>query len=159
LGRNFERRTATVILTAYWLFLMLGRLAASQIAFFQRKNQTVRACAAIALCGGALLLTARTPGVMITGAIVIGLASAPIFKTTLSMAGDLYPGAATRLYGPLFALSLVAAAGAPWLAGRIAQSFSLNSVPWLPIIGLICILALSSKLPSRELTVVEPVGN
>jgi fucose permease len=145
-SRGSDHRTATIILTLYWLFLMLGRLAASQVSFFRQKSTTVRACAAVSLCGGVVLLLASDSIIMMLGASLIGLASAPIFKTTLSMAGDLYPGAAARLYGPLFALSLAAAAGAPWLAGRLAQSLSLNVVPLLPIFGTFCILALSRKL-------------
>jgi fucose permease len=87
---------------------------------------------------------------MLVGALLVGLASAPIFKTTLSMAGDLDPEAGTKVYGPLFALSLIAAAGVPSLAGRVAQTFSLRMVLWLPIVGAVSILVLSFRLPRES---------
>lgn len=153
LARGFDRRTATLVLTTYWLFLMLGRLAASRFGFRWRKDRTVSVCAVAALFGACTLLIAPNAVTMVVGALLVGLASAPIFKTTLSMAGDLCPEAATKVYGPLFALSLVAAAGAPWLAGRVAQTFSLQTVPWLPIVGAVSILALSYRLPHESRTI------
>jgi FHS family glucose/mannose:H+ symporter-like MFS transporter len=153
LARGYDRRTATLILTTYWLFLMLGRLAAARFGSRWKRTRTVSACGAVALLGGIIFLIAPNATSMVIGSLLIGLASAPIFKTTLSMAGDLCPDAAAKLYGPLFALSLVAATGTPWVAGRVAQTFSLRVVPLLPILGAFSIVVLSFRLP-RESTFV-----
>jgi FHS family glucose/mannose:H+ symporter-like MFS transporter len=150
LARGFDRRTATLVLTTYWLLLMLGRLAAARFGSRRKRARTVSACAVGSILGGFILLIAPNVISMIVGALLVGVASAPIFKTTLSMAGDLCPDAAAKLYGPLFALSLVAATGAPWVAGRVAQTFSLSMVLLLPILGGLSILVLSFRLPQES---------
>lgn len=147
LARGFSSRSATIVLTVYWACLMLGRLLAAKFGSRLPRRRFVLGCAAIALLGSLTFWRAVGLVQICTGIILIGLFSAPIFKTALGAAGDLHQHVAATLFGPLFAVSLIAASGAPWIAGRIAQTFTPNMVPLLPVAGGLMILFLSVRLP------------
>jgi fucose permease len=150
LTRGFLPRTATATLTAYWASLMLGRLLAAKFGSRLPRRRFVSGCAVVTVLGCLTFWRATGIAQLCVSVILIGLFSAPIFKTALGAAGDLHKHVAAKLYGPLFAVSLIAAAGAPWIAGHMAQTFTPSTVPLLPLAGGAMILVLSFGLPEAS---------
>jgi fucose permease len=131
--------TATVILGCYWASMMVGRVIASQLIKRISKMKIILGATAGAIAGCTLLFVSREPITLAFAVVVTGLSFAPIFKTTLSIAGDRHPQATAPIFGVVFAMSLLGAMGAPWIVGQISQHYSIRLGPLVPILGSVCV--------------------
>lgn len=131
--------TATLILSCYWASMMIGRAAVA--AFIKRIDKMTIIIGATlgAIVGCTSLFLARSPLSMALAVSVTGLSFAPIFKTTLSIAGDRHPEATAPIFGVVFAMSLLGAMSAPWIVGQISQHYSVQYGPLVPIAGCFCV--------------------
>jgi fucose permease len=136
-------RTATIILGCYWASMMAGRIIASQLIKRIGKLTIVIGAAMGGVLGCALLFLSTTPVSLALAAIITGLSFAPIFKTALSIAGDRHPQATASIFGVVFAMSLIGAMIAPWLVGQISHHYSIRYGPLVPLLGSICVGAMT----------------
>lgn len=136
---GFTPHTATLILSCYWASMMVGRTAASLLMKRLGKMPIIFGASTGAIVGCVLLFNARTPGATAMAVALTGVSFAPIFKTTLSIAGDRHPEAIAPIYGVVFAMSLLGAMSAPWIVGQISQRYSIAYGPLVPICGSICV--------------------
>lgn len=136
-------RTATIILSCYWASMMLGRMIASQLIARVGKLTIIFGSATGAILGCTLLFLSTKPVPLGLAAIITGLSFAPIFKTTLSIAGDRHPKATAPIFGVVFAMSLVGAMIAPWLVGQISHHFSIRYGPLVPIAGSMFVVVMA----------------
>ncbi len=136
---GFTPHTATLILSCYWASMMAGRAAASLLIKRLGKMPIILGAAAGAIVGCTLLFNARTPLATALAVGLTGLSFAPIFKTTLSIAGDRHPHAIAPIYGVVFAMSLLGAMSAPWMVGQISQHYGIQYGPLVPICGSFCV--------------------
>lgn len=150
IGRAGSRaRVATWILAGYWLALMLGRMLAARLLVRLPKSRLVLLGGIGGAAGAALLFAAPSIALMAAATALIGLSYAPIYPTTLAMAGDRYPRFAGTVFGTLFSIALVGGGGFPWMVGQISQSVGMRYGMLLPIAGAVAICLLSLRTARR----------
>ncbi|HEV2494124.1 MAG TPA: MFS transporter [Terriglobia bacterium] len=139
-------RVATWILAGYWVALMLGRMLAARLLGRIAKGRLVLVGGIGGVAGAALLLVAPSVAVMAAATALLGLSYAPIYPTTLAMAGDRYPRFAGTVFGTLFSIALVGGGGFPWVVGQVSQSVGMRYGMLLPLAGAVAICLLSLRI-------------
>ncbi|HOI45864.1 MAG TPA: hypothetical protein PLX50_09660, partial [Candidatus Aminicenantes bacterium] len=83
-------------------------------------------------------------GPAVAGAVLIGLGFAAVYPTTLAVVGENFPSFTGTAFSAVFAIALCGGMLSPWLAGRIAQAYSLRQAMFVPVFncGMIVILQL-----------------
>jgi MFS transporter, FHS family, glucose/mannose:H+ symporter len=147
---GYSPRTATLVLAVYWAMLMLGRMIAARVLRGVRKSHLVLACGAIAFVGCAILLAAHSLAAFFIGAALVGVAFAPVFPTTLAIAGDRYPERSGTVFGLLFSVALIGGMLLPWAVGQVAQRLTVRMGMLVPGVGAIGITLLSAVWAMRE---------
>jgi fucose permease len=124
-------RNSTIILTTFWIMMMLGRLIASQVVKKIRGPQLVLICSVGAIIG--LTVTALSTNMVIAtvGIVLCGLCYAPVFPTTAGTASTYFAKIFGTVFGMLMALALFGGAVVPPTIGLIAQQHSVRSGLWL----------------------------
>lgn len=124
-------QTSKTILTAFWVMMMVGRLAASQVVRKIRGPLLVLGASVGALAG--LLLLAVAPNVQLAaaGIIICGLSFAPVFPTTAGTASTYFSRLFGTVFGILMTLALFSGAVVPPAVGYIAQHAGVRSGMWL----------------------------
>lgn len=150
-------RTATLVLACYWAAMMFGRVVAARVVNRLGKSRTILLSALVAVLGCGLLLSVQSVGMLALGATVIGLSFAPIFQTTLGMAGDRYEHAGS-VFALLFAIALLGAMVAPWIVGQISERYAVHYGMFVPLGGALCICVLAATVMRRQNTVATVTG-
>lgn len=140
---GYSARIATLILAAYWAGLMLSRMISAKALHAIGKSQLVVGTAFLSLVGCAVLLSARSLTLFFAGTALIGLSYAPIFPTTLAIAGDRYSQRVGTVFGLLFSIALIGGMLFPWAVGQVSQRVSVHAGMIVPGVGAIVIIALS----------------
>ena len=143
---GYSPRIATLVLAMYWAALMLSRVLAARLLRGFGKVQLVVATAFLSLAGCVVLLSARSLISFFVGTALIGLSYAPIFPTTLAIAGDRYPERAGTVFGLLFSIALIGGMTFPWAIGQISQGISVRAGMIVPALGAVGIISLSLVL-------------
>jgi len=149
-GAGYSPRAATLALAAYWGALMLGRILAARMLHTFAKSSLVAWSAIISLIGCAILLTAHWFWSFMLGTALIGLSYAPIFPTTLAIAGDHYSERAGTVFGLLFSVALIGGMLLPWAVGQVSQQFGLRLGMLVPGLGAVGITVLAIVFMLRE---------
>jgi FHS family glucose/mannose:H+ symporter-like MFS transporter len=136
------------ILTSFWIALMLGRLAASQVLKKVRGPSLVLGAALGATVG--LMLMAIAPNVAFATAAIIlcGLCFAPVFPTTAGTASTYFPRIFGTVFGILMAHALLSGAIVPRAVGYVAQGRTVRSGLWL-LAGIAALLFLAQAIFMR----------
>jgi fucose permease len=138
-----EYQTSThaskVILTSFWVALMIGRLAASQIVKKIPGPKLVLGASVGAIVGLALTALVPSAPVAIAGIILCGLSYAPIFPTTAGTASTHFPHIFGTAFGMIMAFALLSGAVVPSAVGYVAQHSSIR-------IGLGLLMAIAILL-------------
>jgi fucose permease len=127
-------------LVAYLLPFTMSRLLASRITNAIRPVVFVIACALTSAAGCVLIVASRATA--FPGAMLAGVAVAPIYPTVLALAADRYKGQAGTIFGLLFAVGLTGAVLFPFAVGHIAQHAGVQFGMVLPLVGALVIAAL-----------------
>jgi MFS transporter, FHS family, glucose/mannose:H+ symporter len=141
---------ATLILTAYWAGLMLGRIGGARILSMIRKESLVFACAVGSAIGTAVLYASRALPMIGVGAAIIGLSFSAIYPTTLAIAADRYQRQAGTIFGFLFAAGLVGGMLFPFAIGHLSAHFGLHAAMLLPVLGAVVILVIAVRVRSSS---------
>ncbi|HEU4747955.1 MAG TPA: MFS transporter [Gemmatimonadaceae bacterium] len=149
-------RDALIILSLYWMGMMLARLA---LGFLLRRTSPFRAlyaCLGIALVGSALLLTTRTVGIAAAGVFMLGVGFAAMFPTVLSFIGDRYAALSGTAFSVALAIALCGGMLLPWLAGILGMEFGMRGSLAIVPAALLALAALLGVL-SRRLRPLSPI--
>ncbi len=125
---------------------MLSRVLAARLLRGLGKVQLVVTAAFLSLAGCVVLLSAQSLITFFVGTALIGLSYAPIFPTTLAIAGDRYPERAGTVFGLLFSNALIGGMTFPWAVGQISQGISVRAGMIVPALGAVGIISLSLVL-------------
>jgi len=136
-------RSSTVILTTFWIMMMLGRLIASQVVKHVRGPQLLLGCSVGAIAGLSLMALAPSVCVACAGIIVCGLCYAPVFPTTAGTASTYFARIFGTVFGMLMTPALLSGALIPPAIGYVAQHQSVRSGIW--ILAGIAVLLLASQ--------------
>ena len=143
---GYSPRVATLVLATYWAALMLSRVLAARLLRGFGKVQLVATAAFLSLAGCVVLLSARSLISFFVGTALIGFSYAPIFPTTLAVAGDRHPERAGTVFGLLFSVALIGGMTFPWSVGQISQGISVRAGMIVPALGAVGIISLSLVL-------------
>jgi FHS family glucose/mannose:H+ symporter-like MFS transporter len=131
-------RTSSIILTSFWVMMMVGRLVASQVVKKVRGPQLVLGSAVGAILGLVLIALASNVVMVAAGAAICGLCYGPIFPTTAGTASTYFSRIFGTVFGILMALALLSGAVVPPAIGYVAQHHSVRAGFWI----LVAIAAL-----------------
>jgi FHS family glucose/mannose:H+ symporter-like MFS transporter len=120
-----------IILMIFWIALMVGRLAASQVVKFVRGPHLVLAASVGAVCGLLVVTTAHSVAVATLGIVICGLSYAPVFPTTAGTASTYFPRLFATVFGILMAVGLTAGVILPPAIGYVAKIATVRAGIWL----------------------------
>ena len=121
-----EPGKALVILSLYWLGMMLARIALGSILRRRSHVMVLYACLAIALAGSALLLTAGSAAIATVGVFLLGVGFAAMFPTVLGFVGDRYASLSGTAFSLAFAMALVGGMLLPYVAGILGGRYGMR---------------------------------
>jgi fucose permease len=140
-------------LVAYLLPFTLSRLTAAKFASKVPPLPFVIGCAALAAAGCALVIA--YPPYALAGAVIAGIAVAPVYPAVLSVAADRH-GTAGSVFGLLFAVGLTGAVVFPFAVGHISQTFGMRAGMSLPLLGALTIVCLGYAAGKRTSKTAPP---
>ena len=112
---------SAVILTMFWVAMMVGRLAASQVVKRVRGPKLLLGAALGAGCGLCVVVLANSVVVASVGIVICGLTYAPVFPTTAGTASTYFPKLFATVFGILMAVGLSAGVILPPAIGYVAK--------------------------------------
>jgi fucose permease len=144
---------ATWILAFYWAALMIGRLSGARLLKSMSKERLVLTSAIGSIIGCAVIVASHSLGGFWLGAILTGLAFAPVYPTTLAIAADRYERQAGTIFGLLFAMGLIGGMIFPWAIGQVSQRLqNVRAGMLVPVIGAVAISIVAIILNRRRAT-------
>lgn len=141
---------AAFVLAGYWAAIMAGRSLSSVLANKISPATLVMASALVAMAAVAGLLIAPSQPAAIASAVCIGLGFAAIFPTTLAQAGGAFAQFSGTAFSVIFVVALSGGMTAPWLAGRLAQTRSIESGLGLALFNCAMIFLLQVIIALRQ---------
>lgn len=142
-------RSALIILSLYWMGMMLARLALGYLLRRSSPFRALYACLAIALAGSALLLTTRSVGVAAAGVFMLGAGFAAMFPTVLSFIGDRYAALSGTAFSLAIAFALLGGMLLPYLAGILGMRFGMRGSFAIVPAALLALALLLGALARR----------
>ena len=115
------------ILTMFWIAVMAGRLAASQIVKWVRGPNLLLGAALGAVGGLLVVVTARSVPMAAAGIVICGLSYAPVFPTTAGTASTYFPKLFATVFGILMAVGLSAGVILPPVIGYVAKTATVRA--------------------------------
>jgi len=143
-------RTALIVLSLYWLGMMLARLA---LGTFLRKVQSIRVlyvCITIGVLASVILLTTGNLIIACFGVFFLGVGFAAAFPTILGFVGDRYAELSGTAFSLVIAMALCGGMLLPWLAGVVGGSYGMRASFVIVPVALVILATLLSIL-SRSL--------
>jgi fucose permease len=143
-------RNALMILSLYWMGMMLARLALSSLLRHTSPYAALYACLAIALASSFVLLTTNSVAIAAVGVFSLGVGFAAMFPTVLGFIGDRYATLSGTAFSVAIAMALCGGMLLPYSAGLLGGrygmrgSFAIVPVALVLLAGLVA--ALSRKL-------------
>ena len=147
-------RNALIILSLYWLGMMLARVALGSILRRRSAFGVLYVCLTVALAGAALLLTTRSAGVAAAGVFMLGVGFAATFPIVLGLIGDRYATLSGTAFSVAIAMGLCGGMLLPYTAGVLGKSygmrvsFAIVPAAVLVLAGLLGILMRRLRMPS-----------
>ena len=134
--------TALLILAAYWLMLMLGRLLAQAILPRMHHGKLLLITVVASLFGCVTLAFTDNLFGAIIGAIFVGAGFAPIYPIVVEKIGNRFPHYHPGFFNGIFSLALTGGMLAPALLGYLAEFAGIQIVIVLPMLGSCLVLLL-----------------
>jgi MFS transporter, FHS family, glucose/mannose:H+ symporter len=151
-SQGASERTATWILSGYWLALIVGRFLVFKILARASKTTFVLLTALGSAASCALLLWSRSVASAAAAVMLAGLTFAGIYPTVLALAGDRYPRYSGTVFGVLFAVGLAGGAVFPLAVGQISQVLRLRAGMLVPLAGTMAVAVLAAIVRQRSST-------
>jgi len=124
---QFSDERASGVLSAFWIALMVGRLAASQIVQQGMEGGLVLGAAVIAAVAIFTMTRTRSAGMATVAVVVTGLCFAPIFPTIVGWTFRHFtPDLHGSVFGTIFAIGLIGGTIIPAWIGSFSQGKSIQ---------------------------------
>jgi fucose permease len=118
--------SALVMLSLYWLGMMLARAALGSILRRTSHFRVLYVSLAIALAGAVLLLTTHSVAVATVGVFLLGAGFAAMFPTVLGFIGDRYASLSGTAFSVAIAIALFGGTILPYVAGVLGGRYGLR---------------------------------
>jgi fucose permease len=143
-------RVSKTILATFWMAMMVGRLAASQVVKWVRGPNLLLGAALGAVGGLLVVATAHSVAVAAVGVVICGLAYAPVFPTTAGTASTYFPKLFATVFGILMAVGLSAGVILPPAIGYVAKAATVRAGIWLVVAFAVLLTALQALFLAYE---------
>ena len=134
--------TGILLLAAYWLSLLIGRIAAQAILPRVSHMKILGGATFCALLGCTILSTTDNLGGATIGILLVGCGYAPIYPLVIEKIGYRFPYYHPGFFNGVFSLALSGALLAPWLLGFVADRWGIAMVMTLPSFGSLIVFLL-----------------
>jgi MFS transporter, FHS family, glucose/mannose:H+ symporter len=122
-----SERSALILLSLYWMGMMLSRLALGAILRRVSAFRVLYCCLTLALIGIALLLSSDTVAMAALGVFLVGAGLAATFPTVLGFVGDRYATLSGTAFSVAIAMALVGGMLLPYGAGVLGERYGLRA--------------------------------
>jgi MFS transporter, FHS family, glucose/mannose:H+ symporter len=119
-------RSALIILSLYWMGMMLARLVLGSILRRRSPVRVLYSCITIALGGAALLLMTHSVSIAAAGVFLLGVGFAANFPIVLGFVGDRYATLSGTAISLAIAMALVGGMLLPYAAGILGGSYGMR---------------------------------
>lgn len=143
-------RRALVILSLYWLGMMLARLALGTFLKRVPPAQAMFVCIVVGLAGALILLFTREPHIAAVSVFMLGVGFAATFPTVLGFVGGRYANLSGTAFSLVIAMALCGGMLMPWLAGVIGASHGMRE-SFVIVPTALVLLAILLGILSRAL--------
>jgi FHS family glucose/mannose:H+ symporter-like MFS transporter len=137
--------SSKAILTGFWVAMMVGRLAASQVVRVVRGPKLLLGATLGAVCGLLVVVTAHSIVVATVGIVICGLTYAPVFPTTAGTASTYFPKLFATVFGILMTVGLSAGVILPPVIGFVAKTATVRAAIWL-VVGFAVLLVATQGI-------------
>jgi len=117
---------ALIILSLYWLGMMLTRIAVGNILKRASHIGVLYVLLAIALVGAALLLATHNIAIAAAGVFLLGVGFAAMFPTVLGFIADRYATLSGTAFSLAIAIALTGGMSLPFLAGILGGVYGMR---------------------------------
>lgn len=145
-----SERRALVILSLYWLGMMLARLALGTVLRKVPPARAMFACLTVGLAGTLVLLNTSEPDIAAVSVFMLGVGFAATFPTVLGFVGERYVALSGTAFSIAIAMALCGGMLMPWLAGVIGEEYGMRGSFAIVPAGLLLLVILLGAL-SRAL--------
>jgi MFS transporter, FHS family, glucose/mannose:H+ symporter len=143
LGVTGER--ALVLLSLYWLGMMLARLVLGAVLRRTPPVRALLACIGIALVGSLLMIGSRGLAPAAAGVFLLGVGFAATFPVILGFVGDRYAHLSGTAFSIVFVMALTGGMLMPYVTGVLGGRYGLRTsflvVP-IALVGIVVLLGV-----------------
>jgi fucose permease len=143
-------RRALVILSLYWLGMMLARLALGTFLRSLSPVKAMYACIIVGLAGALTLLNTASPHVAAAGVFMLGVGFAATFPTVLGFVGERYAELSGTAFSLAIAMALCGGMLFPWLTGILGGRYGMRG-SFVIVPAALVVLALLLGILSRRI--------
>lgn len=143
-------RAALIILSLYWMGMMLARLALGTVLKSVPQIRVLYVCLSIGLLASITLLVTRDATIASVGVFLLGVAFAATFPAVLGFVGGRYAELSGTAFSLVIAIALCGGMLLPWLAGVLGGSYGMRA-SFVIVPAAILVLAALLGILSRRL--------
>lgn len=143
-------RAALVILSLYWLGMMLARIALGAVFRNVGPARAMYTCIAVGLVGSLLLLNTASSMVAAIGVFMLGIGLATTFPTVLGFLGHRYAELSGTAFSLVIAMALCGGMLMPWVTGIVGGQYGMRG-SFLVVPAALAILVVLLGILTRAL--------
>lgn len=144
-------RRALVILSLYWLGMMLARLVLGGLLRRVAADRVLLACIGLAIAGASLLIGTRNVAAAALGVFLIGAGFAATFPVVLGFVGDRYARLSGTAFGIVIVMALLGGMSIPYVTGALGARHGLRA-SFLVVPAALLLLAALLTVVTRRLS-------
>jgi FHS family glucose/mannose:H+ symporter-like MFS transporter len=142
-------RTALIILSLYWLGMMLARLLLGTILRGAPPVRVLYTCLATGLAGALLLILTNSVSVAALGVFMLGIGFAATFPLVLGFIGERYATLSGTAFSLAIAMALCGGMLLPWLTGVLGGAYGMRGSFVIVPVALVTLATLLGILSRR----------
>lgn len=143
------QRTALVVLSLYWLGMMLARLALGTVLKNVPPLRALYVCLSVGFIGSVTLLMTHNVSSAAVGVFMLGVGFAATFPAVLGLVGDRYAELSGTAFSLVIAMALCGGMLLPWLAGVLGGIYGMRGSFLIVPAALLILATLLGILPRR----------
>jgi FHS family glucose/mannose:H+ symporter-like MFS transporter len=140
---GWSTRTATAVLAAYWVAVMIGRALAGRLHGRVSSGRILVLCGLGSMAGCAWLMAAHSLWTLVAASLLTSLSLAGVYPTTLALAGDRYQRFAGTVFGTLFSVGALGGMALPSALGHLSETAGLRTGMIIPLLGTAAVTLLA----------------
>ena len=119
---GFEGKHSNMVLSAFWIALMIARLITSQFVTPEIGAWIILVLSLVTTVSIALMIAAKSKGIGAIGVLITGLAFGPIFPTIVGVTfSKVEPSQYGSAFGIIFAIGLLGGTSIPAIIGSVSK--------------------------------------